>query len=135
MIHILVALTIFGAEDRATSIPPLTAQQTQRIQKLIRAVEQQDMHVRNHLVSLQRDLITAYADYELDERHIATLQDKIASLQRDLLKNYHRMQLELRRIVGPERFKVVKRRIDLHRRSKQMPDRQESKADGKAEGR
>ena len=112
MISLITAVVMLGAEGRPSELPPLTEQQGTRIQRLVVAVKKQDAAVKKRLVSAQQELVGAYADYELDERRIAELQEQIASLQRDLLKNYHRLQLELRRIVGPERFKTVKWRGD-----------------------
>jgi len=132
MIQLITAVVILGAEGRPSEPPPLTEQQAARIQRLVAAVKKQDGVVRRQLVSAQQELIGAYADYELDERRIAELQERIASLQRDLLKNYHRLQLELRRIVGPERFRTVKLRVDYNMRNRQTPTDQSNKVeDGK----
>ncbi len=132
MIQLITAVVILGAEGRPSEPPPLTEQQAARIQRLVAAVKKQDGVVRRQLVSAQQELIGAYADYELDERRIAELQERIASLQRDLLKNYHRLQLELRRIVGPERFRTVKLRVDYNMRNRQTPTDQSKKVeDGK----
>lgn len=126
MIPLLVAAVMLSVEDRPSETPPLTREQAAKIQKLVIAVKEQDAAVKKRLVSVQRELVSAYADYELDEHRISELQDQIAGLQRDLLKNYHRLQLELRRIVGPERFKTVKLRVDLHVRNRQAPTDGES---------
>ena len=53
-----------------------------------------------------------YADYDLNERQAQRLQLEIVDLQRQMLANYHGMQTELRKIVGKERFEVLRQRLN-----------------------
>ena len=117
MIHLVLLLSVLSAERRPPESHPLSAQQIASIQKATFAAQRYDVAVKSQLADIQRKLISAYANYELDEERIAELQEQVVRQQRELLKNYHRLQLELRRVTGPESYAVIKYRVDLYRQS------------------
>jgi hypothetical protein len=117
MIHLVVLLSILGAEHRSSKPLPLSERQIVSVQKATFAAQRHDAAIKIQLADIQQELIGAYANYELDEERIVELQEEVVRLQRELLKNYHRLQLELRRATGPESYAVIKHRVDLYRKS------------------
>jgi hypothetical protein len=103
--------TAVGQDSR--SGPPLNEDQTARIRELVRTTQARDIELKTGIERCQRALAAAYAEFELDTMRVEELQGRIVELQRQLLANYHRMHVELRAIVGPERFVVLRQRIDL----------------------
>jgi hypothetical protein len=108
---LLPALLLLGQAGKPGP-PPLTDQQRTRLHELVRTTQQQAVLLKAQLDERQRALARLYADYELDERAVESLEAEIVDLQRRLLANYHRMQVELRSVVGRERFLTLKQRLD-----------------------
>ena len=74
--------------------------------------QEQQSSLKKKMEKAQQALADCYARYELKNDQIATLQGEILEVQGKLLRDYDSMQKELRKIVGPERFKILSRRID-----------------------
>lgn len=108
---LLPVLLLLGQAGKP-SPSPLTEEQRTRLQELVRTTQKQAVLLKAQLDERQRALARLYADYELDERAVESLEAEIVDLQRRLLANYHKMQVELRSVVGRERFLTLKQRLD-----------------------
>jgi len=93
-------------------LPPPNSEHIARISKLIRETEGRDIELKARIEKLQQKLQQAYADFELDQEHIGQLQIQIVTSQNKLLVNYNRLQVGYREIMGRERFRQIKLRID-----------------------
>lgn len=100
------------AGQPAEPVPPLTAEQAARVRALVQAHQREQADLRARLETAQRRLAECYAKFDLDTAEVQALQGEILDLQGKLLHGYHAMQTELRKIVGPERFAILSRRID-----------------------
>lgn len=105
------ALLVMGQGDKPAP-PPLTEEQTMRLRELVRGTQSKAAELQAQLDERQRELAALYADYDLNERQAQRLQLEIVDLQRQMLANYHTMQTELRKIVGKERFEVLRQRLN-----------------------
>lgn len=105
------ALLVMGQGDKPAP-PPLTEEQSMRLRELVRSTQSKAAELQTQLDERQRELAALYADYDLNERQAQRLQLEIVDLQRQMLANYHTMQTELRKIVGKERFEVLRQRLN-----------------------
>ncbi len=108
---IMVAALMVAAEDSAPP-PTLTSTQLARVRELVRMTQDQSSLLQARLSERQRALARLYAQFELDGRAAQELQDEIIELQRQLLANHHQMQVEVRKVVGKERFEILRRRLE-----------------------
>jgi hypothetical protein len=93
-------------------VPPLTQEQKAKIQTLVRQTRAEMTLLRGKLDEKQRELGRRYAEFDLDLPAVEKLQAEILGLQKSLLGTYHGLHVGLRKIVGRERFAVLRRRID-----------------------
>lgn len=101
--------------------PPLTEEQVIRVRTLVKTHQQERADLKARLETAQQKLAECYSRFELDEEQVHKLQAEVLELQGKLLRSYHGMQTELRTIVGPERFKILSRRIDNALRNPSEP--------------
>lgn len=92
--------------------PPITEEQAMKLRELVRTTQSKAAELQAQLDERQRELAALYAEYELKERQARRLQLEIVDLQQQMLANYHNMQTELRKIVGKERFEVLRQRLN-----------------------
>jgi septal ring factor EnvC (AmiA/AmiB activator) len=105
--------TVWLPAQDATAPAPLTDQQLQRMRPIIQATQTETARTQARLAECQRELVTLYARYDLDEAAARKLQDEIVELQRRLLTSHHRMQKALRATVSQEQFERLRRRLEL----------------------
>jgi hypothetical protein len=112
----LRAVCLLGVLSSAAAVaadpPPLTDEQKARISKLANETKQESERLKALLDLRQMELAAVYAEYKLDEDRAAKLEADVLDLQRQMLANYRKMQVELRTLVGEERFKQLRRRLD-----------------------
>jgi hypothetical protein len=108
-------LLLLGAEGPKPI--PLTNDQIKSIQTLVRETRSTDESLQKALSLKQEELMGAYAEFTLEVENIKILQRDVLGIQQKLLTNYNYLQVELRKTVGKERFKQLKKRIDLHLKS------------------
>lgn len=104
---LLMTLTTGQAKE-----PPLTPEQVTRLQQLVAATQEKSAALKKQLDAKQQELADRYAEFKLDASAVAKLQGEVLDLQKQLLDNYHHLQVEVRAIVGPERFAVLRQRLD-----------------------
>lgn len=92
--------------------PPLGEEQLTKVRALVKAHQEEQAKLKGQLEKAQQTLADCYSRYELKDDDAKDLQAEILDVQGKLLRSYHSMQKELRSIVGPERFKILSRRID-----------------------
>ncbi len=92
--------------------PPLTAEQLGQIRTLVQRTQAEQSRLKAALAVAQEKLAGCYASYELDEPRVVKLEQEILEHQKSLLASHHAMQKELRALVGPERFRILSRRIE-----------------------
>jgi chromosome segregation ATPase len=92
--------------------PPLSEEQLTKVRALVKTHQEEQAKLKGQLEKAQQKLADCYSRYELKDDDAKELQAEILDVQGKLLRSYHSMQKELRSIVGPERFKVLSRRID-----------------------
>lgn len=92
--------------------PPLTEQQAAQLRDLVKNTQQRHEQLKKDLEQKQTLLAQKYAEFNLDVSAVEKLHGEILGLQKEQLTNYHKMQVELRRIVGPERFAMLRQRLD-----------------------
>lgn len=97
--------------------PPLTEEQLMKVRALVKTHQEEQVKLKGQLEKAQQKLADCYSRYELKDDDAKDLQAEILDVQGKLLRSYHSMQKELRSIVGPERFKILGRRIDNALRS------------------
>jgi peptidoglycan hydrolase CwlO-like protein len=107
---ISVAATLAAAQN--STPPPLTAEQVAQVRALVQRTQTEQAQLKTALAEAQEKLAECYSSFELDDDRINGLQAEIIDLQRKLLASHHTMQKELRPIVGPERFRILIRRIE-----------------------
>jgi len=108
----LAAVLVAQPADPVPVPPPLTAEQAAQVRALVQTHQREQADLRGRLETAQRRLAECYAKFDLDAAEVQALQGEILDLQGKLLHGYHAMQTELRKIVGPERFAILSRRID-----------------------
>jgi hypothetical protein len=108
---IVMVAVVVAAQDGAPP-PPLTSTQLARVRELVRVTQDQSTLLQARLGERQRALARLYAQFELEAKEAQTLQNEIIGLQRQLLANHHQMQLEVRKVVGKERFEILRRRLE-----------------------
>lgn len=119
----LVAVALLAAATITTFVlaedapPPLTTKQLDQVRELVRRTQTEQARLKSAMAETQEKLAGCYAVFELDEKQVTALQQEIVELQRKLLASHHTMQKELRTLVGPERFKILNRRIENALRS------------------
>lgn len=96
----------------ADNPPPLNDDQIARVRALVKTHQEEQSTLRVNLETAQKKLSDCYAEFELDDAQVKKLQAEILDVQGKLLGGYHNMQTELRTIVGPERFKILSKRIE-----------------------
>lgn len=101
-----------AASAEQVSPPPLTAEQLSQIRALVQKTQAEQSRFKAVLAEAQEKLAKCYSSYELDEPQVLKLEQKILEHQKSLLASHHAMQKELRALVGPERFKILSRRIE-----------------------
>jgi hypothetical protein len=127
----MISIFLFGllaaGQAPAANPSPLTEDQLVRLRELVRTTQTKAERLRNALADRERQLAEKYAQFDLDAVGAQKLQGEIVDIQKQLLANYHALQVELRQIVGPERFALLKQRLDnvLRPKPKDAP-----KADG-----
>ncbi|GIW81663.1 MAG: hypothetical protein KatS3mg105_3470 [Gemmatales bacterium] len=106
------ACTVFvqNPQPKAT-LPPLSEDQVARLRRLVQTTQQNVRKIQTQLDDLESRLAQVYGQYDLDEQHAQELIGRIVDLQRQKLENYQRMHIELRKIVGKERFEILKERL------------------------
>jgi len=92
--------------------PPLTEKQRTEIQALVRAIQSEMTAIRSRLEQAQKELARHYAEFDLDVAAVDKLEADIIDLQKRQLASYRKLHVELRKIVGRERFAVLRQRID-----------------------
>ncbi len=112
MSALLLCSTLMFADEPQVKPAPLTSAQYSQLRLLIQRTQERDRELKTALSQRQRELTLVYSQFEFSVDHAERLQSDIIELQRQLLANYHNLQTELRRIVGRERFEILKRRID-----------------------
>jgi len=105
-----VLLTPDGTQSKQP--PPLTEEQQRKLQTLVAETQRKSAQLKKDLDGKQQALADKYADFQLDDKAVQKLQTEVLDLQKQLLDNYHRLHVELRTIVGPERFAVLRKRLD-----------------------
>lgn len=108
---IMVVALVVAAQDGAPP-PTLTSTQLARVRELVRVTRNQSSLLQARLSERQRALARLYAQFELDGKAAQELQNEIIELQRQLLANHHQMQVEVRKVVGKERFELLRRRLE-----------------------
>jgi len=108
-LYLAAVLSVPGADPPA---PPLSEEQLTKVRTLVKTHQEEQAKLKAQLEKAQQKLADCYSRYELNDDDVKALQDEILEVQGKLLKSYHSMQKELRSIVGPERFKILSRRID-----------------------
>lgn len=108
----LCLMALFVAQAPGLPPPPLTEEQLTLVRSLVKTHQEEQSTLKKKLEKAQRSLADCYARYELKNEQIATLQGEVLEAQGKLLRDYDSMQKELRKIVGPERFRILSRRID-----------------------
>ena len=108
---IVTAALVVAAQDSAPP-PPLTSTQLARVRELVRVTQNQSTLLQARLGEQQRALARLYAQFELDEKETRKLQNEIVERQRQLLASHHQMQVEVRKVVGKERFEILRRRLE-----------------------
>jgi hypothetical protein len=111
---LFVLIALFAAGPAGADPAPLTQPQIAQIRKLVQATKNHEAKIQSLLIERQKELIAAYAEFELDENRIKLLQEEIADLQRQSLANYHRFQKGLRKATGREHFETIKSRVDRY---------------------
>lgn len=106
---LFAALVLQGPADQP---PPLTEEQKTRIRELVRTTQEESTRLKARLQESQQDLARHYGEYDLDVEAVKKLEAEIIDLQRQMLAGYHKMQVDLRTVVGRERFRFLKQRID-----------------------
>lgn len=119
MSGILFLLTALLAP--AADPPPLTDGQIVRIRTLVKTHQDEQRTLKADLDAAQRKLAACYSRYELDETEARRVQAEVLAVQGKLLESYHALQTELRAVVGPERFKVLRARIENALRNPPLP--------------
>lgn len=92
--------------------PPLSKNQLERLQKLVRKAQARAVALKKSLAEKQSELTDAYTQYDLDIAKVEQLHKAILQLQKELLLNYHTLHVQLRSIVGEPRFQVLRQRLD-----------------------
>ena len=107
----LMAVLAVATQDSAPP-PPLTSTQLARVRELVSKNQNKSALQQARLSACQSALAWVYARFELDEKEAQKLQIEIVELQRQLLANHHQMQVEVRKVVGKERFEMLRRRLE-----------------------
>ena len=110
MISTMCLLALMAGQTLAP--PPLTEDQVTKVRALVKIHQEEQAGLKTKLEKAQRTLTDCYARYELKDDQISTLQAEVLEVQAKLLRDYDSMQKDLRKIVGPERFRILSRRID-----------------------
>ena len=127
MVSILLCAALVTGQAPAASPPPLTAEQLARLREVVRTTQATAERLRQDLADRERQLAEKYAQFDLDEAAAVKLQGEIVELQKQLLANYHSLQVELRKIVGAERFALLKQRLDNVLRPKPKADSKDNR--------
>jgi peptidoglycan hydrolase CwlO-like protein len=122
------SIGLVGTGADPASPAPLSTEQLDQVRSLVKRTQSEQTRLKSALAESQEKLAECYTVFELDEKQVDKLQEEIIELQRKLLASHHSMQTELRTIVGPERFKILSRRIA---NAMQSPT---PKSDGKDKG-
>ena len=101
--------------------PPLTEAQRRAVSKLAADTNAETERLKAALEDRQRELTRVYGEYALDETKATELEAEILDLQGQMLASYRSMQVELRKLVGRERFMILKKRLDNAVRSQGKP--------------
>jgi hypothetical protein len=125
----LVMLCALAVGQAPASGPKaLSEEQLTRLRELVRATRVKAADLRRKLAEHEHELAQLYGQFELNVRQAEELQAEIGDLQKQLLANYHKLQIGLREIVGPERFEILKARIDNSLRNESKPAASRPKA-------
>jgi hypothetical protein len=103
---------LIAADQDNAPPPPLTSTQLARVRELVTMNQNKSALQQARLSACQRALAGVYAQFELDEKEAQKFQIEIVGLQRQLLANHHQMQVEVRKVVGKERFEMLRRRLE-----------------------
>ena len=93
------------------SYPPLTPDQLVQVRALVQRTQANQTQLRAALVEAQEKLAGCYSGFNLNDDRIVLLHRDIASLQQKLLDSHYSTQKELRKIVAPDQFEGLARRI------------------------
>lgn len=108
-----VCLAVLAALPAAEpAVPPLTEPQLTQVRELVRVHRKSQTESQAKLTAAQAALAACYARDELDLAAIAAHEEEIIAAQRKLLAGHRTLQIELRKIVGPERLKILLRRLE-----------------------
>jgi hypothetical protein len=109
---LFVVLFVSSDPQGKTGAPPLTQEQSARIQQLVRSTQEESTRLKDRLEKCERELARQYTEYQLDAAAVDQLEKDILDLQRQTLANHRKMQVELRAIVDKERFQTLRQRLE-----------------------
>ena len=107
---LLMPLAFAAAPDNPPT--PLSDDQRTNIQRLVRTTQEESARLKDLLDKRQQELARLYTHYDLDTAAVDRLEKDILEVQRQTLANYRTMQVELRKIVGKDRFQVLRQRLE-----------------------
>ena len=116
MKHMLRVVMLFVVTSGAVgavqpSYPPFTPEQVVQVRALVERTQANQKQLKAALVEAQEKLAGCYSGFELNDDRIALVHREIAGLQQKLLDSHYSMQKELRKIVAPDQFEGLTRRI------------------------
>mgnify|MGYP001048101992 CR=1 FL=1 len=111
---ILLTITVTILPALAQSVPEISPAQKEQLKSLAFETKQKIERRREELMRARWELFRAYQDYELDERKVKAIIDRINKLQLDLLNVHLENQTAIRRVLNEDQFRVFWNRMTKH---------------------
>jgi len=89
----------------------MTDEQIGKVRVLVRTTQAQQASLKDLLAEEQAKLSQCYTSFELDDEKIEKSHASITELEHKLLLTHLHMQRELRKIVSPEIFQQLVKRV------------------------
>lgn len=111
---VVVFLTVclsWGQEQSAA--PQMTDEQIAKVKVLVHTMQAHQASLKDLLAQEQAKLSQCYTAYELDDEKIEETHTAITELEHKLLLSHLHLQRELRKIVSPEIFQKLIKRVKM----------------------